>query len=1069
MSKVNMTESPEFKAWFGDSKVVDSTGQPLVVYHGTKNNFNTFDASKQLIGWAGRGFYFTKNREEAENYGGTLLEAYLSIQNPFIVQTDTVNPDSTVNWSAGILEQMSNAYPEYDTRNPDPSEILKKHGHDGIFWGDNIIAFYPTQIKSATGNSGKFDAQDPNIVASVTASTQTDSQAFKAWFGASKVVDAQGQPLVVYHGTNSDFKLFKEHPGWSRSGFYFTPDPATALEYTDERNISDTGTPRILPVYLSLKNPLDVREGWPSNVAEELDHVVNYEWLTTLPPSQFWEAMDGDVGVGLRYALKDFGYDGLIGVEAGVITYVAFDPEQIKSATGNSGKFDADNPDITASLTAGRCPSTTAPQLPKLMSLKKQAANFWVAPNGKGTMLDGESHGEYVINKILKDKSLATAPQEMVYQLAFDKGYARMVTEGDDIFIEATSNMSPQVKALIKDLLKDAAKLRGHAVLTLDDVDYESDNLIQLRELLQKSGLATTAAVSNTQLSKPMSQVKNSAKLVYHATDADFDTFNITGFGAHFGTREQAISRANDKGIQKPRIITARLTLNNPYDIVSDLGDWEDMDMLEEYLAEANEGPFTDAEFAQFKTPEDVRRGMEAKGYDGVLYENQFEGDDSNAISYIVFSPEQIEIVKARRVKTNKNFSVLGTADLPLESVSKVMYHGEGTGAGFGSDLGAGIYWAETEDYAEVFGDVVTMAKVQVDNVLYADEELLSDLSESISGTRDWPENQMLFDELKARGVKGIYHFAIDESENEFVDWTMTTKALLKTAAKKPTVFLGGEVQTDWREDVIDELATDLKLIDPVDDDWKPEENIYEELTDLATADEVVFLNGGEGTKKEKAFLDALDKPYEEFTEVEDLIGHLETLAGAAHSKGCLMLPVPARISNHLLKDIVSEYVDPADLVPEEGTLMGVESQSHVTLLYGLPADTDAEHIQAVLSEEFTKPITLNIGEAVEYFDHDDKTVAVIKVDSPELHALREAIEYLAPDQTYPVYQPHITLCYLKPGTRLEGVKVQPFSWQADEVIFSQANDEQIIIGLHGADESDAVEVLSGYMRKEWR
>lgn len=38
--------SEAFKRWFGDSKVVDENGQPLVVYHGTSEEFDTFDRRK---------------------------------------------------------------------------------------------------------------------------------------------------------------------------------------------------------------------------------------------------------------------------------------------------------------------------------------------------------------------------------------------------------------------------------------------------------------------------------------------------------------------------------------------------------------------------------------------------------------------------------------------------------------------------------------------------------------------------------------------------------------------------------------------------------------------------------------------------------------------------------------------------------------------------------------------------------------------------------------------------------------------------------------------------------------
>jgi hypothetical protein len=73
-----LVRTPEFKAWFGDwenspetsSKVVDENGEPLVVYHGTRKRFNTFDKSKGYSqNWYGLGFYFTDSKEDIEkNY-----------------------------------------------------------------------------------------------------------------------------------------------------------------------------------------------------------------------------------------------------------------------------------------------------------------------------------------------------------------------------------------------------------------------------------------------------------------------------------------------------------------------------------------------------------------------------------------------------------------------------------------------------------------------------------------------------------------------------------------------------------------------------------------------------------------------------------------------------------------------------------------------------------------------------------------------------------------------------------------------------------------------------------------
>lgn len=99
------TDSPAFKKWFGDSKVVDENGEPLVVYHGTNEEFSEFNQNRIGEGTGndghyGYGFYFSKFRMEAEIYGNRIIEAYLSIKNPFTgeeFQYDQLK-DNGVDW-----------------------------------------------------------------------------------------------------------------------------------------------------------------------------------------------------------------------------------------------------------------------------------------------------------------------------------------------------------------------------------------------------------------------------------------------------------------------------------------------------------------------------------------------------------------------------------------------------------------------------------------------------------------------------------------------------------------------------------------------------------------------------------------------------------------------------------------------------------------------------------------------------------------------------------------------------------------------------------------------------------
>jgi N12 class adenine-specific DNA methylase len=159
-----------------------------------------------------------------------------------------------------------------------------------------------------------------------SAADPINSPAFKRWFGKSKVVDANGKPLVVYHGSPSEFYKFDPYASMD-GGFYFTGDRRLAESFS-----KDEAGERITlhEVYLSLQNPktIDLRgEQQPDQDAMR---------------SMFEQAKsDGHDGVVLLN-VREFNGTGT--------QYVAFRPEQIKSAIGNDGSFDPTNPDIRYSV-----------------------------------------------------------------------------------------------------------------------------------------------------------------------------------------------------------------------------------------------------------------------------------------------------------------------------------------------------------------------------------------------------------------------------------------------------------------------------------------------------------------------------------------------------------------------------------------------------------------------------------------------------------------------------------------------------------------------------------------------
>jgi len=82
----------------------------------------------------------------------------------------------------------------------------------------------------------------------------TDNANFMNWFKGSIVVDDQGHPLIVYHGSDKEFRKFSyqflgSHGRAEGVGFYFTNDKTIATGYGD----------KLYQVYLSIKKPIDIK------------------------------------------------------------------------------------------------------------------------------------------------------------------------------------------------------------------------------------------------------------------------------------------------------------------------------------------------------------------------------------------------------------------------------------------------------------------------------------------------------------------------------------------------------------------------------------------------------------------------------------------------------------------------------------------------------------------------------------------------------------------------------------------------------------------------------------------
>lgn len=203
---------------------------------------------------------------------------------------------------------------------------------------------------------------------------------FRSWFGRSEVVDAEGKPLIVYHGTNSTdaFTEFSDEDAPDRGGLiaFFSSSPAFAQGYGKN----------VYPVYLRCYDVFDFRDAQDARSAVDYfydDHggiQDDYEArrilmgltgthpefadLNDISDTRYdasdltkelfleavlegsWDALEANEFV--EYLREGWSCDGIVLLEHGAINYGIFDAEDVKSATANRGTYDGGDPDILA-------------------------------------------------------------------------------------------------------------------------------------------------------------------------------------------------------------------------------------------------------------------------------------------------------------------------------------------------------------------------------------------------------------------------------------------------------------------------------------------------------------------------------------------------------------------------------------------------------------------------------------------------------------------------------------------------------------------------------------------------
>ena len=405
----NVTQSQQFKRWFGDwqnhpesaSKVVNADGTPKVVYHGTNAEFNTFQQENGA-------YFFSESRDYAESMaderrGNRIIEAYLKMKNPYKVK---LSPEQ---FTDNIAEAPFIRY-------------AKEHGHDGVIFEYDgskedlaydkfYVVFDSAQIKSATDNIGTFDKTNPDIRFSASArqASERDKQnletvsamlddgsgrgvfkdavflrnprlmqkliderektktaAFRDWFADSKATNTTGEPLLVFHGAGAKFTKFDVggKPIWLTANIKYAEEYSTATRSVErilpEASIYAGNVDRIIPAYIRVENPADVGNtdgGYSGNYVDLAKRLqirpseLQAVWEQAGKPELMWQVINTP---GMVEMLKRHGYDGVQAVENGVKAWAVFDSAQVKSAVANNGSFSLTNPDIRYSSQDGR-------------------------------------------------------------------------------------------------------------------------------------------------------------------------------------------------------------------------------------------------------------------------------------------------------------------------------------------------------------------------------------------------------------------------------------------------------------------------------------------------------------------------------------------------------------------------------------------------------------------------------------------------------------------------------------------------------------------------------------------
>ena len=397
MRSARQIDSPEFKAWFGDWKAVS-----------VQNKLDEMKPLKVKVPSDWRGKSVAEMRDIMAAELDDLVKSKAVIEHPElgsirIGRKGAQKSESTSRDPAKILTvaDLRNTLPSAIVSGYSPSNEQGVDGYTKLLLpidvdGLELVAVFAVRhqtdgqwyyntvtVAEKEKSPGSYESSGAeNHPLEQTPITGLDSFIRQKLSrvnpdSVSKVVDADGSPLVVYHGGRRDLTEFKSPDGVYKTGIFFTADADVAKAFGHGGEVYE--------VYLSLKNPfvMDAGGSYYASIPrpKEMDSFASTSEVDTDLVAQ-WAIGRGYDGVILKNVLEGRG-----GKVSDV--YIASKGAQVKSAIGNNGNFDGADANINHSKRhiVGRTTRVLTPEQLRgfkdvgwdieLPSLKDRAKALW--------------------------------------------------------------------------------------------------------------------------------------------------------------------------------------------------------------------------------------------------------------------------------------------------------------------------------------------------------------------------------------------------------------------------------------------------------------------------------------------------------------------------------------------------------------------------------------------------------------------------------------------------------------------------------------------------------------------